>query len=366
MTDVNVERNLIGIEDLLVGHGEVVQQRGGIPVTVNKINAANFPYDTDLTLQEKIDSLDTTHYVDNNNLPVYIATPHSSSNLNLADVIWIKDISSTEKHVYYFDKLMFKYNPSIGNLILDSSLFSSASSTLTLAFQSADTALYNTIAGVINQVQTDLRAADTSIYSAFQAADTALIASLTLGTAAHLNTGTSAGNVVALDSTGKLPAINGSNLTDLPVAATPAGFILKKLYYENITSSSINGSGQHQISTTNNNGYILFNINYSPISSGNKLIIKIICPTQKGSSTIPLATALLYVNGNFVRCATTRVEGILTVEYQFIIPNSATQSIITKIGIVPAGDSSGYYYINNTLFGSDSMGATITIEEVKV
>lgn len=53
----------------------------------------------------------------------------------------------------------------------------------------------------------------------------------TLGTAASLNTGTSAGNVVALDGTGRLPAVDGSQLTGLPpggvtsiALSAPSGF----------------------------------------------------------------------------------------------------------------------------------------------
>ena len=111
------QRNLIGMEDLLLGTGQVSQVRGITAVPVTKINAAIFPYDDDFTLKEKIDSLVTTHYVDENNIPIYIATPHSASALNLLDVIWIKDISPTERHVYYYDKIMFKYNPTDGDLV---------------------------------------------------------------------------------------------------------------------------------------------------------------------------------------------------------------------------------------------------------
>ena len=44
------------------------------------------------------------------------------------------------------------------------------------------------------------------------------VASPTLGTAAALNVGTSANNVVQLNASGKLPAIDGSQLTNLPAA----------------------------------------------------------------------------------------------------------------------------------------------------
>ena len=46
---------------------------------------------------------------------------------------------------------------------------------------------------------------------------------LGLGTAAVANTGTSAGNVVVLDGSARLPAVDGSQLTNLSTGAT-AGF----------------------------------------------------------------------------------------------------------------------------------------------
>ncbi len=45
-----------------------------------------------------------------------------------------------------------------------------------------------------------------------------------LGTAAALNTGTAASNVVQLDGSGKLPALDGSQLTNLPSGSGPANF----------------------------------------------------------------------------------------------------------------------------------------------
>ena len=43
-----------------------------------------------------------------------------------------------------------------------------------------------------------------------------------LGTASAQNVGTSAGNVVQLDGSAKLPAVDGSQLTNLPAASIPA------------------------------------------------------------------------------------------------------------------------------------------------
>ena len=48
--------------------------------------------------------------------------------------------------------------------------------------------------------------------------------SLGLGTAAVANTGTSASNVVVLDGSARLPAVDGSQLTNLPSAGATAGF----------------------------------------------------------------------------------------------------------------------------------------------
>ena len=49
---------------------------------------------------------------------------------------------------------------------------------------------------------------------------------LGLGTAAVENVGTAAGNVVQLDGTAKLPAVDGSQLTNLPSAGATAGFAI--------------------------------------------------------------------------------------------------------------------------------------------
>jgi hypothetical protein len=48
--------------------------------------------------------------------------------------------------------------------------------------------------------------------------------SLGLGTAAVTDTGTSAGNTVVLDGSARLPAVDGSQLTNLPASGATAGF----------------------------------------------------------------------------------------------------------------------------------------------
>ena len=69
----------------------------------------------------------------------------------------------------------------------------------------------------------------------------------TLGTSAALDTGTTAGKVVALDGTGKLPAVDGSQLTGLPAQgvtsvglSAPAGF--------SVSGSPITSSGTLSLS----------------------------------------------------------------------------------------------------------------------
>ena len=61
-----------------------------------------------------------------------------------------------------------------------------------------------------------------TVYSTFDGAYSSLSGKPTLGTAAALDVGTSANNVVQLDGTGKLPAVDGSQLTGIS-GGSPAG-----------------------------------------------------------------------------------------------------------------------------------------------
>ncbi len=54
MIKVDVTKNKVALEDLLVGVGTEVQTRGNAPVTATKINMANLPYDGEHTLEEKV------------------------------------------------------------------------------------------------------------------------------------------------------------------------------------------------------------------------------------------------------------------------------------------------------------------------
>lgn len=58
MIQIEVQKNLIGLEDLLTGVGTVTQRRGKQDVTITKINAANFPYSEGVSLAEKVNLID--------------------------------------------------------------------------------------------------------------------------------------------------------------------------------------------------------------------------------------------------------------------------------------------------------------------
>ena len=60
---------------------------------------------------------------------------------------------------------------------------------------------------------------------------------LGFGTAATLDTGTSSNNIVQLDSSGNLPAVDGSNLTNVSIKNTPA-FLVKPLSDDNSISNA--------------------------------------------------------------------------------------------------------------------------------
>lgn len=64
-----------------------------------------------------------------------------------------------------------------------------------------------------------------------------------LGTAATLNTGTAAGNVVVLDGSARLPAVDGSQLTGLPGGGSVTSVALSAPTGFSVTGSPITGSG---------------------------------------------------------------------------------------------------------------------------
>ena len=52
MREINLNRQLLGLEDLAFGTGTVEQTRAGTKVNVTKINAGNLPFDETRTFIE--------------------------------------------------------------------------------------------------------------------------------------------------------------------------------------------------------------------------------------------------------------------------------------------------------------------------
>jgi microcystin-dependent protein len=205
MIQVIVQKNLIGLEDLLIGVGTVTQERGPGPteVEITKINGANLPYDANFSMSEKFDALQLQ--IDNlpevvdeggNLLTGLINT--SALDLDLAGRIWRKTIDANNVEIYYGTELMFIYDPTAGNLVIPP--------------------------------DTDYIAADAVVTAAFEAADAAIISDLDDLDAATsavqlLDVGTSANNLVQLDGSARLPAVDGSQLTGLDTGV-PVGAVI--------------------------------------------------------------------------------------------------------------------------------------------
>lgn len=127
MIEITFQKNLIGLEDLLIGTGTEEQTRGpegSDPVTVTKINGANLPYDESYSLQEKFDlltgqinSLPEVVDVNGNLLTGLIDTSNSDISATHTGRIWRRYIGAHEADVYYGTQLMFKYDPTSGNLL---------------------------------------------------------------------------------------------------------------------------------------------------------------------------------------------------------------------------------------------------------
>lgn len=215
MIKVTVQKNLIGLEDLLIGVGTVAQARGPTgttPVTITKINGANFPYDENFTMAEKFDALQLQLDMlpdvideDGHMLAGYILS--STLDLDLTSPvkrIWNKEISSSSAELYYGDTLLFEYDPTDGNIIIPGGTdYVAADAVVTAAFEAADA---------------DLQADIDALFDATEAIH-------------DLDVGTSANNLVQLDGTGKLPAVDGSALTNIPTASgVPIGTIIAVPY----------------------------------------------------------------------------------------------------------------------------------------
>lgn len=363
------QRNLIGMEDLLLGLGKVTQTRGITQSEVTKISASIFPYDDTKTLKEKIDSLEPVQYVDGAGIPVYIATPHSPTDLNLIDVIWVKDVSGTERHVYYYDQLMFKYDTVNGDLLLDPAVFGPTMTIVDAKILAGDNATLAAATALINAEVTNRNNAITAVTTAYKAADTAIIANLALGTASKEDVGTNPGDVVQLNNDGKLPAVDGSLLTNLPVAAAPTGSMVQRTFdeYNSVANVTVGfaRTGAPPLATQ---GTLLMQRSFVPKAIGNKLIIRAKASAfhfNKASSVLGL-----FINGTFQKGdyaashqnAATH-PGKLYIEFEYTTVSLDPIDIMVRGG--PAAASGGPVKFNDSSWGLTGIGATMVVEEVK-
>lgn len=209
MIQITLTRNLLGLEDLLTGVGTVEQTRGNTEVEITRINAANFPYDDTYTLDEKLTEIkniaESLSVVDDEGvfLTGYLNT--SDDNLDLDDRLWRKTPSANVAELWYEDVRILRYNRLTGDLIIPDNV----------NYIAADTALEEGLTLYIDTLVGDL---DTELSNL----------SASLGTVYEFDVGTSANNIVQLDGDGKLPAVDGSNLTN--VSALPVGAIVAVPY----------------------------------------------------------------------------------------------------------------------------------------
>lgn len=364
------QRNLIALEDLLLGEGTVSQIRGVTPVTVSKINASNFPYSTEFTIKEKIDSLDSVHYVDSDNLPVYIATPSDDGDLNLNSVLWVKNISPTERHLYYYDQLILKWKGEDGDLLLDTGVFDDAVATITAAYEAADAVVTAAYEAAIADEVTARSDADTQIEVDYTNAINAALAGLDLGSASRLDVGTDPFNVIQATDDGKLPVIDGSNLTNLPVATIPAGCTVQKVMDENnaVTSYSalIPRAGSAPAATA---GTEIHSIVYTPKATGNEIHIRFEGCAHPSDINVGAAALLFngstFLKGSYARSAnaSSNYPFSLSVETTIIAASTAPITISVRAGPVIAD---GNIKFNDNSWGIDGKGSSLVIEETKV
>jgi len=210
MIKINVQKNLIGLEDLLIGTGLQEQERGPsgtAPVSITRINGSVLPYDETRSMKELVDQLqlqlDTLPNVVDADGNALIGLINSSTvDLNLPSRIWQKELSADRHGIYLGSVLMFEYNPVAGNIYIPGG--------------------------------TDFIAADNDIITAFNEADDNILTLVqdlanSVSNVQNLETGTAPNNLVQLTDEGKLPAIDGSLLTNL-VTGSPIGSLMPVPY----------------------------------------------------------------------------------------------------------------------------------------
>ena len=189
-----------------------------------------------------------------------------------------------------------------------------------------------------------------------------------LGTAATKNTGAAAGQVVALDGSARLPAVDGSQITNLSASAFPAGAVVNRSYAEYTANADINAviPGDDTIPQSNE-GTLVLSATITPRSATNLLRVQAIlsgyCNVASG-----FAVAALFLNAETSARRSTwglynQTGGVLVLDAQFAAGSTAMQTLNVRVG--PA---SGTLRLNGStssrLLGGSS-ACTLLIEEIK-
>jgi hypothetical protein len=142
-----------------------------------------------------------------------------------------------------------------------------------------------------------------AIYAIWSAGDASFYIESQLGTAASLDVGTSAGNLVQLDGTGKLPAIDGSQLTGiatgsgrLSISNETASFTAVKMKHHSVNTLAGSVTATLPlISTVDDADVIRIKLASRP-GTNNLSVVASGADTIDGSS----ASILLQVQGEFI------------------------------------------------------------------
>lgn len=182
---------------------------------------------------------------------------------------------------------------------------------------------------------------------------------LTLGTAAYKDTGTTAGNVVEVQTGGKLPALDGSNLSNLPQK------VVQTVYAEYTAQATLTANipGDNTIPQSTEGTQIL-SASITPTSASNRVRASVFLAGQVAEAIPPAIGALFRGGANAIaaKIASGNSGGVATF-LDFIYEDSpGTTSTLTYT--VRVGASSGISVKMNQLLGG-SQRCVLILEEIK-
>ncbi len=188
-----------------------------------------------------------------------------------------------------------------------------------------------------------------------------------LGTAAGKNAGTAAGNVVALDASAKLPAVDGSQITNLALLNLPNGLVIDRASAE--LTAYTNSSATIPVDDTppqNNEGVLVLSASITPKAPTHRLRVRCLLNIYCSATTnIVLA---LFVNGETSarRAVVTYNPGwpvVNAIEYEFIAGAIAPQTITLRVG---AGSGTMFFNgFSSVRYMGGVAGCSMTVEEIK-